>query len=100
MSQRTTGRLAAATALAATLALTAPVSAAAAERSPSAGLWQWLEGLLPQRIAALWTGGERRVAKQGERIDPDGSSATQSNPAGGPACRMWSEQGVCIDPDG
>lgn len=99
MSQRTTGRLAAA-ALAAALALTTPASAAAAERSPAAGLLQWLEGLLPQRIVALWTGGERTMAKQGEHIDPDGSSANQSNPTGGPTCRMWSEAGGCIDPDG
>lgn len=107
MSRPTTGRLAAAAALAATLALSTP-AAAAGERSPSNSLWQWLEGLLPQRIAALWTlgGGPegvesgRAATKQGVCLDPDGCSAIQATPQGGPTCRQWNEAGGCIDPDG
>lgn len=106
MSRPTTARLAAAAALAATLALTSPAPAGAAERSPSDSLRQWLQGLLPQRIAALWTRGQggpdreesgRAGAKQGVALDAAGA---QSNPLSGPTCRQWNEQGGCIDPDG
>jgi hypothetical protein len=90
--------------LAGGLTLASASQAQAASFEPSQGVWQWLSRVWEEGVAVLWEGrgasGDDIHEKAGVCIDPNGCAPHSMAPAGGLACRAWSEAGVCIDPNG
>lgn len=108
MAQRTLGRALAAVALTATLTLALPAQANAAPLNKPVSLWEWVSGLLEEKIAAVWGPAKRpneRTRRQGNSkaggcIDPNGCTTYQtSTTPPRPNCVM-DEAGGCIDPNG
>lgn len=108
MAQRTFGRALAAVALTATLTLALPAQGEAAPLNKPVNLWEWVSGLLEEKIAAVWPSRVRQptarsgATKQGGCIDPNGCTPSSQSTAAPqrPLCTRWDDQGGCIDPNG
>jgi len=69
-------------------------------------VWTWLTRAWEEAVPVIWgrPGAERGGGiqeKGGTCIEPNGACAPHSMAiAGGPRCQAWTEQGICIDPNG
>jgi hypothetical protein len=91
-------------ALLAGLVFAGAAQAQVASFEPSHGVWKWLTWVWQEGVTVLWEGrgasGDDIHEKAGGCIDPNGCAPHAMAPAGGPACRAWTEAGGCIDPNG
>ncbi|HSS52099.1 MAG TPA: hypothetical protein VLX28_24420 [Thermoanaerobaculia bacterium] len=96
--QRRLGRLLSGTALAVALSMAFPAGAHAAGTGP-AGIWQWIEGLLADRIGAVtrdWTPPSPATSRPAvTRV-----KGLVCPPAGCPTSPGTAGQGSSTDPDG
>jgi hypothetical protein len=105
MHQRSLKRLLFVALLAGGLAFAGPAQAHASPAGGPQAVWRWLARVWEQGVTVLWAGpgearGDASHEKAGGCIDSNGCSPKSMTTAAGPTCHAWTEQGICIDPNG